>query len=50
MTGQHFAIFETMIGACGVVWGEHGVTGVQLPMGNEEKTRKRIAQRNGEVT
>jgi len=21
MTGQHFAIFETMIGACGVVWG-----------------------------
>ena len=50
MTGQHFAIFETMIGACGVVWGEHGVTAVQLPMGTEEKTRKRIFQRNGDVT
>lgn len=50
MTGQHFAIFDTMIGACGVVWGAHGVTGVQLPMGTEEKTRKRIFQRNGDVT
>ncbi|MCC8941461.1 methylated-DNA--[protein]-cysteine S-methyltransferase [Bradyrhizobium sp. Arg68] len=50
MTGQHYAIFDTAIGACGVVWGEHGITGTQLPMGNEEKTRKRILQRNGEVT
>ncbi|MCA6110777.1 methylated-DNA--[protein]-cysteine S-methyltransferase [Bradyrhizobium cenepequi] len=50
MTGQHFAIFDTAIGACGVVWGEHGITGVQLPMGTEEKTRKRIQQRSGEVT
>jgi len=30
--------------------GEHGITGVQLPMGNEEKTRKRIVQRSGDVT
>jgi methylated-DNA-[protein]-cysteine S-methyltransferase len=50
MTGQHFAMFDTTIGACGVVWGEHGITSVQLPMGNEEKTRKRIHQRSGEVT
>jgi methylated-DNA-[protein]-cysteine S-methyltransferase len=50
MTGQHFAIFDTAIGPCGIVWGEHGITGVQLPMGNEEKTRKRIHQRNGDVT
>ncbi|WGS20277.1 MULTISPECIES: methylated-DNA--[protein]-cysteine S-methyltransferase [unclassified Bradyrhizobium] len=50
MTGQNFAIFETPIGACGVVWGEHGITGVQLPMGNEEKTRKRIFQRSGDAT
>jgi len=32
------------------VWGERGITGVQLPMSSEEKTRKRILQRNGEVT
>jgi methylated-DNA-[protein]-cysteine S-methyltransferase len=50
MTGQHFAIFDTAIGACGVLWSERGITGVQLPMGNEEKTRKRIRQRSGEVT
>ena len=50
MTGQHFAIFDTAIGPCGIVWGERGITGVQLPMGTEEKTRKRIHQRNGEVS
>ena len=50
MTGQHYAIFETPIGACGVVWGDRGVSGVQLPMGSEDKTRKRILQRNGDVT
>ena len=49
MTGQHYAIFETPIGACGVIWGERGVSGVQLPMGSEDKTRKRILQRNGDV-
>src|SRR5215475_7920468 len=49
MSGQQFAIFDTAIGACGVIWGERGITGVQLPMGNEEKTRKRIHQRNGDI-
>ena len=27
MTGQHFAIFDTVIGACGVLWGERGTVG-----------------------
>ncbi|MBX7169329.1 MAG: methylated-DNA--[protein]-cysteine S-methyltransferase [Pirellulales bacterium] len=49
MTGQQFAIFDTPIGACGVIWGERGITGVQLPMGSEDKTRSRIHQRNGDV-
>jgi methylated-DNA-[protein]-cysteine S-methyltransferase len=49
MTGYSFAIFDTAIGACGVVWGPHGINGVQLPMGNEEKTRSRIVQRYGEI-
>jgi hypothetical protein len=39
MTDQQFAMFDTAIGACGVIWGERGITGVQLPMGSEEKTR-----------
>lgn len=47
MTGHHFAIFDTAIGRCGIVWGERGITGLQLPMSNEDKTRKRIHQRNG---
>jgi methylated-DNA-[protein]-cysteine S-methyltransferase len=49
MTGQQFAIFDTPIGVCGVIWGERGITGVQLPMGSEDKTRKRIHQRNGDI-
>jgi methylated-DNA-[protein]-cysteine S-methyltransferase len=49
MTGYSFVIFDTAIGACGVVWGPHGINGVQLPMGNEEKTRSRIVQRYGEI-
>jgi methylated-DNA-[protein]-cysteine S-methyltransferase len=49
MTGPNFAIFDTAIGRCGIVWGARGVTGVQLPMGNEEKTRVRIRQRHGDI-
>ena len=49
MTRQQFAIFDTSIGPCGVIWGARGITGVQLPMGSEEKNRKRIRQRNGDI-
>jgi methylated-DNA-[protein]-cysteine S-methyltransferase len=50
MTGHCFAIFDTAIGRCGIVWGERGITGVQLPMGSEEKTRIRIRQGRSELT
>jgi methylated-DNA-[protein]-cysteine S-methyltransferase len=49
MTGQQFAIFDTAIGRCGVVWGERGITSVQLPMGDEKKTRARLQQRHGDL-
>src|SRR3982074_2570757 len=49
MTTQSFAIFDTAIGPCGMVWGERGITGVQLPMGSEDKTRARIRQRYGDL-
>jgi methylated-DNA-[protein]-cysteine S-methyltransferase len=49
MTGQYFAIFDTAIGRCAIVWGARGITGVQLPMGSEDKTRARIRQRYGDI-
>jgi methylated-DNA-[protein]-cysteine S-methyltransferase len=49
MTGHHFAIFDTAIGRCGIVWGERGINAVQLRMSNEDKTRTRIRQRHGDI-
>ena len=46
MTGHHFTIFDTAIGRCGIVWSERGITSVQLPMGDEKKTRARLQQRD----
>jgi methylated-DNA-[protein]-cysteine S-methyltransferase len=50
MTDQHFTLFDTPIGACGIEWGPRGINGVQLPMGNDEKTRARIRQRRGDIS
>src|SRR5712672_2359694 len=49
MTEQQFAIFDTEIGRCGIVWGERGIVSVQLPMGDEKKTRTRLHQRHGDI-
>jgi len=49
MTDQHYALFDTPIGICGIEWGPRGINGVQLPMGGEQKTRARIRQRRGEI-
>jgi methylated-DNA-[protein]-cysteine S-methyltransferase len=50
MTDQHFALFDTTIGICGIEWGPRGINGLQLPMGNDEKTRARIRQRRGDIS
>jgi methylated-DNA-[protein]-cysteine S-methyltransferase len=50
MTQYRFTLFDTEIGRCGVVWGDHGIHAVQLPMGSEEKTRGRLRQRYREIT
>jgi len=50
MTNQHYALFDTAVGTCGIEWGPRGINGVQLPMGNPEKTEKRIRQRHGEIS
>jgi methylated-DNA-[protein]-cysteine S-methyltransferase len=48
MTNQHYALFDTAIGTCGIEWGPRGINGVQLPMGSAEKTEKRIHQRHSQ--
>ena len=50
MTGHSFAIFDTAIGRCGIIWGARGINGVQLPMGSREKTCRRIQQRHGDIS
>jgi methylated-DNA-[protein]-cysteine S-methyltransferase len=49
MTDQHFTLFDTAIGRCGIAWGPRGINAVQLPMGSEDKTRARIRQRHGDI-
>jgi methylated-DNA-[protein]-cysteine S-methyltransferase len=42
---KDFAIFETAIGPCGIVWGIHGIVGVQLPEATKARTRGRLQKR-----
>ena len=45
MTAIGFALFDTVIGPCGIAWGERGVAGVQLPEAGESETRARMLHR-----
>jgi methylated-DNA-[protein]-cysteine S-methyltransferase len=45
MTELGFAIFETAIGRCGIIWSSRGVVGVQLPEASERATRNRVLGR-----
>ena len=45
MPDLNFALFETSIGACGVIWSARGIAGVQLPEANEGATRTRVIRR-----
>jgi len=40
-----FALFDTEVGRCGVVWSARGVAGVQLPEGSDEAMRARMLRR-----
>jgi methylated-DNA-[protein]-cysteine S-methyltransferase len=46
---RRFALFDTAIGACGIVWTARGIKAVQLPLSDEDKTRTRIHQRYGRL-
>ena len=45
MTELSFALFDTPIGRCGIVWNERGIAGVQLPETDERAIRNRILRR-----
>jgi methylated-DNA-[protein]-cysteine S-methyltransferase len=45
MMEQCFALFETTIGTCGIVWGARGIIGVQLPETDTGATRARVRRR-----
>ncbi len=37
-----FALFDTALGGCGIAWGDRGLVGVQLPEGDDARTRARM--------
>ena len=41
-----FCLFETPLGPCGLVWGEHGILGVDLPGRDAAATRMRLLRRH----
>ena len=45
MTELGFALFDTPIGCCGIVWNGRGIAGVQLPEADERAMRNRIVRR-----
>jgi methylated-DNA-[protein]-cysteine S-methyltransferase len=40
-----FAVFDTAIGACAIVWTARGLAGVQLPEADADATRRRVTRR-----
>ena len=45
MSTQGYAFFDTAIGRCGIVWGERGVLGVQLPAASEASAQARLRRK-----
>ncbi|HKX43462.1 MAG TPA: methylated-DNA--[protein]-cysteine S-methyltransferase [Burkholderiaceae bacterium] len=46
MSSPAYALFETPIGDCAIVWAEHGVIGVYLPEADAPATRARLLRRH----
>jgi methylated-DNA-[protein]-cysteine S-methyltransferase len=42
MAERGYAVFDTAIGRCGIVWSDLGIVGVQLPEAREIETRRRL--------
>jgi methylated-DNA-[protein]-cysteine S-methyltransferase len=46
MSGPGFALFETVIGHCAIVWSGRGIVGAQLPESSARATRSRVLARS----
>lgn len=44
-----FALFDTAIGPCGIVWGDAGVRGLHLPASDIDRTRAGLRRRHPEA-
>jgi methylated-DNA-[protein]-cysteine S-methyltransferase len=42
LMGRSYAIFDTGVGRCGIVWSDAGIVSVQLPEAREIDTRRRL--------
>jgi methylated-DNA-[protein]-cysteine S-methyltransferase len=42
---MEYALFDTAIGTCGIVWNERGLTGVHLPDADSARTRAGVERR-----
>jgi methylated-DNA-[protein]-cysteine S-methyltransferase len=42
---ESFALFETVIGRCGIAWHDCGITSVHLPSSGDDETRARLRRR-----
>lgn len=45
-----WTVFDTAIGACGIAWGPHGITGVQLPEPSDVELRGHLADAHPDAT
>jgi methylated-DNA-[protein]-cysteine S-methyltransferase len=45
MTARSFALFDTPIGPCAIVWSSNGIAGLQLPERDEQSTRAHARRR-----
>jgi methylated-DNA-[protein]-cysteine S-methyltransferase len=46
---QHYCLFDTAIGSCGVAWSERGLTRLQLPEADRGATERRLKTRSGGI-
>jgi methylated-DNA-[protein]-cysteine S-methyltransferase len=46
MSDLGYALFDTAIGSCGIVWSERGIVAIELPGRDAAATRNRLLRRN----
>lgn len=49
MSSLGFALFDTALGSCGILWSEQGVQAVQLPERDAAATKARLQRRHADA-